>query len=95
MARIERHQPDCDADGFARVKLTAPGESPQVTVFMDSNHQFLQVFTGDALPVADQRRAIAIEPYTCAANAFNNGLGLRVLQPGESFTTLWGITVSV
>jgi len=84
-----------DADGFARVKLTAPGGSPQVTVFMDSNHQFLQVFTGDALPAADQRRAIAIEPYTCAANAFNNGLGLRVLQPGESFTTLWGISVSI
>jgi aldose 1-epimerase len=84
-----------DADGFARVKLTAPGGSPQVTVFMDSNHQFLQVFTGDALPASVARRSIAIEPYTCAANAFNNGLGLRVLQPGESFTTLWGITVSV
>lgn len=84
-----------DADGFARVKLTAPGGSPQVTVFMDSNHQFLQVFTGDALPAADRRRAIAIEPYTCAANAFNNKLGLRVLQPGESFTTLWGISVSI
>lgn len=84
-----------DADGFARVKLTAPGGSPQVTVFMDSNHQFLQVFTGDALPASVARRSIAIEPYTCAANAFNNGLGLRVLQPGESFKTLWGITASV
>jgi len=84
-----------DADGFARVKLTAPGGSPQVTVFMDSNHQFLQVFTGDALPASAARRSIAIEPYTSAANAFNNGLGLRVLQPGESFTTLWGISVSI
>lgn len=84
-----------DADGFARVKLTAPGGSPQVTVFMDSNHQFLQVFTGDALPASVARRSIAIEPYTCAANAFNNGLGLRVLQPGDSFTTLWGISVSI
>lgn len=84
-----------DEDGFARVRLTAPAGSPQVTVFMDAHHQFLQVFTGDALPAAEQRRAIAIEPYTCAANAFNNGLGLRVLQPGETFTTLWGISVSM
>jgi len=84
-----------DSDGFARVKLAAPGGSPQVTVFMDSNHQFLQVFTGDALPAPAARRSIAIEPYTCAANAFNNGLGLRVLQPGESFTTVWGIAVSI
>jgi len=84
-----------DKDGFARVKLAAPGGKPEVTVFMDSNHRFLQVFTGDALPASAARRSIAIEPYTCAANAFNNALGLRVLQPGESFTTLWGITVSV
>jgi len=84
-----------DPDGFARVKLAAPGGHPLVTVFMDSNHQFLQVFTGDALPASAARRSLAVEPYTCAANAFNNGLGLRVLEPGESFTTLWGITVSV
>ena len=84
-----------DEDGFARVKLAAPGESPHVTVFMDSNHRFLQVFTGDALPASAARRSLAIEPYTCAANAFNNGLGLRVLQPGESFTTVWGIAASV
>ncbi len=84
-----------DADGFTRVKLAAPGGNPHVTVFMDSNHHFLQVFTGDALPASAARRSIAIEPYTCAANAFNNGLGLRVLQPGESFKTLWGITASV
>ncbi len=84
-----------DPDGFARVKLAAPGGSPHVTVFMDSNHHFLQVFTGDALPASSARRALAIEPYTCAANAFNNGLGLRVLQPGDSFTTVWGIAASV
>lgn len=84
-----------DKDGFARVRLAAPGGKPEVTVFMDANHQFLQVFTGDALPAPAARRSIAIEPYTCAANAFNNGLGLRVLQPGEALTTVWGITVSL
>src|SRR5258708_34111589 len=51
-----------DADGFARVKLAAPGGSPLVTLFMDSNHQFLQVLTGAALTAPSQRRPIAIEP---------------------------------
>jgi aldose 1-epimerase len=82
-----------DEDNFTRVKLAAPGGSPSVTVFMDATHQFLQVYTGDTLPTAsERRRGIAIEPYTCAIDAFNNGLGLLVLKPGEMFTSMWGIT---
>jgi galactose mutarotase-like enzyme len=30
---------------------------------------------------------------TCAPNAFQNGIGLRVLEPGAAFTATWGITV--
>src|SRR6266496_4335165 len=48
-------------------------------------------FTDDGLPDEVRRRAIAIEPYTCAANAFNNGLGLHVLAPGECFSSVWEI----
>jgi len=29
---------------------------------------------------------------TCAPDAFHNGLGLRVLDPGQSLTTSWGIS---
>ena len=59
-------------------------------MLLDRAYQFLQVFTGDSLP--DQaRRAIAIEPCTCAPNAFNNGLGLRVLAPGQCFSSVWEI----
>jgi aldose 1-epimerase len=79
-----------DADGLARVELAAPGGRPSVSVLLDRAYQFLQVFTGDSLP--DQaRRAIAIEPCTCAPNAFNNGLGLRVLAPGQCFSSVWEI----
>jgi aldose 1-epimerase len=83
-----------DGDGFTRVKLSAPGGEPTITVFMDTTYQFLQVFTGDTLPVSKRRRSLAIEPYTCAPNAFNNGLGLRILQPGETFRSTWGMAVS-
>lgn len=79
------------ADGLARVELTAPTGRPRVSVLLDGSYQFLQVFTGDGLPDDRRRRAIAIEPYTCAPNAFNNGLGLRVLEPGDCFSGVWEI----
>jgi len=45
------------------------------------------------------RAVVALEPYTCAPDAFNLaargiGSGLRVLRPGESFETGFGIRLS-
>ena len=80
-----------DADGFTRVYLTHPDGNPRITVGMDPSHGFIQVFTGDILAERDRRRSIAIEPMTCAPNAFNSGDGLRILAPGESFTSVWGM----
>lgn len=80
-----------DADGYTRVTLTHAEGSPQITVSMDASHGFIQAYTGDTLPEEDQRRGIAIEPMTCAPNAFNSGEGLRVLASGESFTSVWGM----
>lgn len=82
-----------DGDGLARVSFAAPSGGPVATVWMDEQHEFLQVYTADTLEPEDVRRGIAIEPYTCATDAFNNGLGLRVLEPGEVFRATWGMTV--
>ena len=61
-------------------------------MFMDEQHDYIQVFTGDGIgDESRQRRGLAVEPMTCAPDAFNNGRGLRVLEPGESFTSRWGI----
>ena len=35
--------------------------------------------------------AVAIEPVSCAVNAFNTGDGLRWLAPGESWSASWGL----
>jgi len=51
------------------------------------------LFTGDTLAGAERRRGLGVEPMTCAPNAFQSGLGLRVLEPGEQLTASWGITV--
>lgn len=45
---------------------------------------------GDPLPDVD-RRSLAVEPMTCAPNAFRSGEGLIVLESGRSTTSTWGI----
>jgi aldose 1-epimerase len=81
-----------DADGYTRVELAHPSGSPRLTLVLDPAYRFVQVYTGDTLPdEGARRRAVAIEPMTCPANAFNCGEGLQVLGPGDSFTAAWGI----
>jgi aldose 1-epimerase len=84
-----------DEDGRTRVVMSHPDGSPEITVSMDESHRFIQAYTGDTLPdAADRRKGIAIEPMTCAPNAFNTGAGTRVLRPGDSFTSVWGMNAS-
>jgi len=81
-----------DTDGLIRVHLQAPGGDPRITLWMEPAYKFLMVYTPDAIPDrARRRRSIAIEPMTCAPNAFRSGDGLIVLQPGESWSGSWGI----
>ncbi len=80
-----------DPDGLARVLVS--GCERRVTVWMDSGFEHLMLFTGDTLAPGERRRGLAVEPMTCAPNAFQNGIGLRVLEPGEDFTATWGISV--
>ena len=75
-----------DEDGYARVGVD------DITLWVDESYPYLMVFTGDALPAAERRRSIAVEPMTCAPNAFASGDGLVVLEPGEEHAAAWGIT---
>ena len=74
-----------DSDGRARVRL---GEA---TLWVDEHWPYVMVFTGDPLPDV-ARRSVAIEPMTCAPNAFRTGDGLIVLEPGATHSGSWGIT---
>jgi aldose 1-epimerase len=38
--------------------------------------------------------AIAIEPMTAPANAFNSGAGVRWLEHGQSWSATWGVRYS-
>jgi aldose 1-epimerase len=81
-----------DSEARATVTLRAP-DGAEVSLWMDATHRYVMVFTGDTLAEPRRRRGLAVEPMTCAPNAFQSGDGLRVLQPGETFTSVWGISV--
>jgi aldose 1-epimerase len=75
---------DRDGDGIARVALD--GDAGRVEVWMDASFAFVQIYTNDA--------GVAIEPFTCAPDAFNSGDGLLVLAPGDSFTGHCGLSAT-
>jgi aldose 1-epimerase len=79
-----------DTRGVARVELRRPDGAAAVSLWLDETYRYLQLFTGDPLPSVN-RRSIAVEPMTCAPNAFRTGEGVRVLDPGASTTSTWGI----
>jgi aldose 1-epimerase len=81
-----------DADGRAWVELR--GERG-VRLWLSEAYPFLQVFTGDTLAPERRRQGLAVEAMTCPANAFQSGLGLLVLEPGDTFSGAWGISPQV
>ena len=58
-------------------------------LWFDETFGFVQVFTVDQL--TDGQPAIAVEPMTCAPDAFNTGAGLVLLEPGAVWSGAWGI----
>jgi len=79
------------ADGIVRHSLTAP-DGRQVTLWQGEGFDYVQVYTTPAYP--GQSLAVAIEPMTAPADALNSGLGIRRLDPDETWTLHWGITLS-
>lgn len=83
---------DRDPDGGSRHSLRAP-DGNGVQLHMDRNYGFIQAYTTPSFPgPGGPVHAVALEPMTAAADAFNNGLGLRWLAPGESWEASWGIS---
>jgi len=60
-----------------------PGRKVQIEFHPDNSYPYLQIYT------PDHRKSIAIENLSGAPDAFNNGMGLKVLEPKEeaTFTT--------
>ncbi len=79
-----------DADGLARVRLRGV-DGDTVELWVDEQYPIVELYSGDTLDPARQRRGLGVEPMTCPPNAFQTGDGLIRIEPGESTTTRWGV----
>ncbi|GAA3216677.1 aldose 1-epimerase family protein [Actinocorallia longicatena] len=77
------------SDGRTWVGLSGGGRT--VGLWADESHPWLQLYTADDLGGGDRRAGIAAEPMTCPPNAFNSGVDLITLKPGDTFGGSWGI----
>jgi len=79
-------------DGRATVTLLDPRTGRGVALWVDERHRWLQLFTP---PAEGGRPAIAVEPMTAPADAFNSGTDLATLAPagsaGDELSVSWGI----
>ena len=64
-----------------------------MSLWQDASCGYVHVFVTTEFP--GRSKAVAIEPMTGPANAFNSGEGLRWLAPGEQFSMTWGISASL
>lgn len=60
-----------------------------VELSLGDGFRWVQVYTGDTLPIGRRRRSVAVEPMTCPPDALNSGRDLVVLEPDESWTGSW------
>jgi len=72
-----------------RYEVLVVAESGTSRVWFDHAFGYVQVFTVENLVGGEP--AIAIEPMTCPADAFNSGTELIVLEPGQEWSASWGI----
>lgn len=75
-----------DSQGMATASLRHPAHHRVIDIAMDRAFSAVVVYTGDAI-AETPRASMAIEPMTCASDAFNHpDWGLKRLTPGESFS---------
>jgi aldose 1-epimerase len=79
-----------DGEGQARVELRS-AESSGVAMVWGPECPWVQIHTADTKDAATNRIGLAVEPMTCAPDAFNSGDGLITLQSGAAHAASWSI----
>ena len=72
------------------LEITMQSDEKKLTYWQETGqnkYNFVQLFTPPS------RNCLAIEPMTCAPDAFNNGLGLVLLAPDEELSGAFGFSV--
>jgi aldose 1-epimerase len=80
-----------DAGPGDLASLTAPDGST-LTLSGDEAFRYVQVYTHRSFATLPEGGvAVALEPMTAPADAFNSGLGLKRLEPGETWSVTWSV----
>lgn len=74
--------------GIAKATLTA-ADGRSVWLWQDERCRYTHVFVSRKFP--GRSVAVALEPQTGPANAFNSGQDLGWLEPGEEASVEWGV----
>lgn len=87
-----------DEHGVATVRVTGENGSG-VAMSWDSSCPWVQIHTADSPDPLQSRRGLAVEPMTCAPDAFNEAeysydAGLITLEPGEETCASWRIAAT-
>lgn len=90
---IDSAYTDLQFDGGVARHTLSSADGRSVSLWQDENCGYVHVFVTTNFP--GRTKAVAIEPMTGPANAFNSGDGLRWLAPGEQFSINWGINASL
>lgn len=83
-------------DGRWRAEVSFDaGRRPPVAVWGDESFGWVQAYTDKAADGSEpSSRGVALEPLTCPPDAFNSGIDLVVLEPGDRWSGSWGIEVT-
>ncbi|MEZ0485077.1 aldose 1-epimerase [Fibrella aquatica] len=79
---------DIDGQRQAKTVLQWPADDVSLEITQSDSLGYVVVYT------PDRRDSIAIEPQTANVNAFNNGEGLTVLQPGDTLSGQIGVQLT-
>jgi aldose 1-epimerase len=82
-----------DEEGRAWVRLRAP-DSSCAELWVDDSYPIVELYSGDTLAGPRRRRGIGSEPMSCPPNAFQTGVGVVRLEPGQAARSRWGARLS-
>ncbi|TDD99991.1 aldose 1-epimerase family protein [Jiangella asiatica] len=81
-----------DDRGTAQVRVLAADGRGVACTWDAANCPWVQIHTADRPGEAGHRVGLAVEPMTCPPDAFNSGVDLVVMAPGETHRATWTIS---
>jgi len=83
---LDKFLDDCFVLNSSEVTFYTPKYTFRLTP--SEQNSFLQLYT------PPHKNTIAIEPTTGVSDSFNNGIGLKTLQPNETYTINWNLKIN-